>query len=957
MKIGILSGILFCFSIAVKSQNSPIKNLLDSAESVWYMDFAKTDEFVRKAEAIVAVRGAANNVADLIGLYNLRIQSCNAFSRFQLWRQYIQELQQFLDQNRKALGLKEYQLFSLINNWSEAQYLEMIGDNARALEIFVRLLSDFKRLPQSAEVCDRLQVISNDIADIHQRNGEYEAAVNQFLAGIHYQECGSGSTDFSLVYRNIGLAYFEKRDYENAGKYLRLAEKSLQPFLKNSPVQAARVALSLYECESSYYERIGRHDSASLPMQKAIPLLKLNNVGDSFKGRINLSLGNLYLRENKFTTAEAYFGQAERFFLNAPEDQPVHLSTVYLAQADLLERLGKTVEALKLCGKAFERLVLDFRPDADGNPYLSGLRSKKQVFKVLQKKSQLLEKLFRDKNETKILIRAVNTNKLALALLDSTANEISLDKDKVILSEESYSAFEIGIRMTNALYQRTRDPAYLDDCFMLVDKSKGILLLENLRVVNRFAGINPEWMNREKEIKSELLLTEQTLYTLETENGNAGELAGSRERYANLKRDYASLMDKIKTEAPDYYRLRFNHAVISASEVQSQSLRNGEAMIEFFVGDSTLAVIGLTADKRHVAVKKIHGDFFEKITRLRSLLTKPGDKSDDVWVTKTSSDLYAFLIQDAIRELGAGITSITIIPDGILGYLPFEVLRNPAWQHKYLGEECAVHYAYSATYLTEQLQKKASVAKYFFAGFASSSAADLNHQQLSALPYAEKEITSITDLLGGSYSIFNPASKEDFKNHASDFRILHLAMHSLVNDENPMFSVLVFAPAAGDSSNNHVLTALELYDMTLHSDMAVLSACNTGFGTLRKGEGIMSFARAFSYAGVPSAVISLWQVPDKATSKIMVNFYKYLKQGESKDGALQRAKLDFIRDYPQMSAPFFWAGFILTGSKEPLRFPGSWLWYWIAAGILIALSDLIVARRFKTDIRLSQSHS
>jgi len=88
-------------------------------------------------------------------------------------------------------------------------------------------------------------------------------------------------------------------------------------------------------------------------------------------------------------------------------------------------------------------------------------------------------------------------------------------------------------------------------------------------------------------------------------------------------------------------------------------------------------------------------------------------------------------------------------------------------------------------------------------------------------------------------------------------------------------------------------------------------------------------------------------VPDKATSKIMVNFYKYLKAGESKDRALQHAKLDFIPDYPQMSAPFYWAGFVLTGNKEPLQFPSSWLWYWIIAGLLIALSVLIVARRYK----------
>jgi CHAT domain-containing protein len=794
-----------------------------------------------------------------------------------------------------------------------------------------------------------LYIISNDIADIHHRNGEYEAAVNQFLASIHYLECASNSDSdrlyFSLVYRNIGLVYFEKEDYKQAGENLRLAENSLQHVLKENPAQAVRIALSLYESESSYYERIGYHDSAMLSMQKAIPLLKLGNVDASFRGRINLGLGNLYVRERKFTLAQSYFDQAEQFFLNSLEDRSIYLSKVYLAQADLLEKLGKTNEALKHCGKALEILVLNFKPNADGNPGLAGLLSKKHVFKALQKKSRLSEKLFIEKRDIKDLSRAFNTNKLSLALLDSTANEISLDKDKVILAEESYSAFEDGIRMAYALYHQTNDNRYLDDCFTLIDKGKGILLLENLRVVNRFAGINPEWLNREKEIKSELLLTEQDLYKLELENQHASELTASRERYATLKRDYASLINKIKIEAPDYYRLRFDHAVISASEVQSQSLRKGEAMIEYFVGDSTLAITGLTGNKRYVQVKKIPADFFEKIDRFRSSLVNSSDIKEDTVFTKVSPTLYDILIKDVIEALGPGLTSLTIIPDGILGYIPFEVLRNPNdSEKKYMGEEYAIRYAYSATYLTEQMRKKTE-AKYFFAGFASSTAALLNNQQLAALPGVEKEITAITELLGSNFSIFNPATKNDFTKRASDFRILHLAMHSMVNEENPMFSVLVFSHSANDSTDNHLLTALELYDMTLNSDLVVLSGCNSGFGTIHRGEGIMSFSRSFAYAGVPSAVISLWQVPDKATSRIMVSFYKYLKAGESKDLALQHAKLDLIRNYPQMSAPFYWAGFILTGNKEPLKFPSSWLWYWIIASLLIAELILIVAKR------------
>lgn len=160
-----------------------------------------------------------------------------------------------------------------------------------------------------------------------------------------------------------------------------------------------------------------------------------------------------------------------------------------------------------------------------------------------------------------------------------------------------------------------------------------------------------------------------------------------------------------------------------------------------------------------------------------------------------------------------------------------------------------------------------------------------------------------------------------------------------------MLSVLAFSAADGDTTDVNELTAIELYSMSLKSDLVVLSACNTGFGTLHRGEGIMSFARAFAYAGVPSAVISLWQVRDKATSKILVHFYKYLKAGETKDLALQHAKLEFVKDYPQMSAPFYWAGFILAGNREPLPFPSSWSWYWIMAGLLIAEFLLIAASR------------
>ena len=92
--------------------------------------------------------------------------------------------------------------------------------------------------------------------------------------------------------------------------------------------------------------------------------------------------------------------------------------------------------------------------------------------------------------------------------------------------------------------------------------------------------------------------------------------------------------------------------------------------------------------------------------------------------------------------------------------------------------------------------------------------------------------------------------------------------------------------------------------------MVVLSACETGIGKLQRGEGIISLARAFAYAGAKSIVTSLWSVNDQKTKDLMLLFYKNLRKGKSKSEALREAKLSFIAKNDNPNAhPFFWAGF------------------------------------------------
>jgi CHAT domain-containing protein len=166
-------------------------------------------------------------------------------------------------------------------------------------------------------------------------------------------------------------------------------------------------------------------------------------------------------------------------------------------------------------------------------------------------------------------------------------------------------------------------------------------------------------------------------------------------------------------------------------------------------------------------------------------------------------------------------------------------------------------------------------------------------------------------------------------------------MHALIDDENPMYSRLVFTQGI-DTLEDGNLHTFELYNMKLNHDLAVLSACNTGYGKLQKGEGIMSLARAFSYAGVPSVVTSQWQVNDQSSFELMDLFYEYLTKGLSKDEALQKAKIDYLQNTNGLTAhPYFWATHILIGDTTPIQSSKSNALYYVLILGVMALAGVI----------------
>jgi CHAT domain-containing protein len=148
----------------------------------------------------------------------------------------------------------------------------------------------------------------------------------------------------------------------------------------------------------------------------------------------------------------------------------------------------------------------------------------------------------------------------------------------------------------------------------------------------------------------------------------------------------------------------------------------------------------------------------------------------------------------------------------------------------------------------------------------------------------------------------------------SKYRIIHVATHGLLNAERPQFTGVVLS-LVGNKSHDGFVRTDEVFNLRLGSPLVMLSACETGLGKEKRGEGVMGLTRAFMYAGAPTVGVSLWSVADKSTADLMTDFYRRLLstgEGTTSSSALRGAQLAMISG-KKYSAPFYWAPFVLVG--------------------------------------------
>ena len=292
-------------------------------------------------------------------------------------------------------------------------------------------------------------------------------------------------------------------------------------------------------------------------------------------------------------------------------------------------------------------------------------------------------------------------------------------------------------------------------------------------------------------------------------------------------------------------------------------------------------------------------------------------------------ELHALLVSPIAHALPRGLhRRLTIVPHGPLFRLSFAALRSPSG--RYLLEDFDIHYTPSMGVLTAtEVMTRHAVASGTLVVAAPSLGRALRADGLPPLPAAAAEGRAVAALAGVSRAtvLNGPRATEiEVRRLSPGRRVLHFATHAVVSDDHPLDSYLALAADTTGGAGDGRFTAEDVYGLRLDADLVVLSACRTAGGRVT-GDGISGLVRAFVYAGTPSVVATLWDLPDVAGAFALPRFYRARTGGAGKAAALRSAQLALLQElragrvtvdtpagrFVLPEHPTFWAGLVLIG--------------------------------------------
>ncbi|MFH1985493.1 MAG: CHAT domain-containing protein [Pseudomonadota bacterium] len=960
-------------------------------------------------QASLEIYRKLNSPPDMaVNLLNIGVLEYRTFRRYDAALTHIQDaLKIFMDINEE-----EFSALSAYHLGSAKVYIGKYREAITSLEFALRTN---RKLKNAGGIAAVLHNMGRAYAGL----GEYERAIPLYEEALAGNRQLNQPDDIAAGLNSLGSAYADLYRYEKAIDYYNQAlDEARRHDLK------FRIAMGLNNLGTTYFD-LGRYDMALSAYQESLTLNRaLSREADV---AVNLNnIGNLYATIGQDEKALPYFKEAlvTNRALHLPAETAINLNNIgmnyyhtgryesaltYLDQALDLRRqmdnpreIAKTLDnigAVYLFQKRYREAEAAFNERKALQARITGVRLNYSglvetcIATGRFEEAMAYLKSMPDDARQRDAYRADYYSQYGRALKgEGRAAEASrqLLKSVAIIEEMRRSAGDKGgflgggsaggrFRAYRALVESLAERYIAGDtedaqfstfgsstaasAFYFAEATKARVLLEAMASASKNGGRArlPDTLRKQEDVLRERSTELDLRWEAAYRQGGAplDALIADRQR---LLKDQSAFVALLRKADPLYAALNYPKPMAA----DALALKPDEVLLEYALGEGACTVFVVRQGGISQVIRIPVGR--EKLEAMvKNLMASLSTNAGAGFSEQAAGELYEVLLSKALAATAAG-TRIIIVPDGMLGMLPFEALvvaaQKGAAPPVYAADRWTFSYVQSATVLalTRMLDAAAGARPLFalgnpvydpsdpraaaqpaaaqpagapaaapsgdperfgFRGLtmvprSDSDADEWKSVYFPPLPETEDEVRAIARLLGVSPTppdvLLNlDASETRLRaTRLGDYRMLHFATHAdlpgTVQGIKEPFLLLGQVENRGEDDG--FLTLSEVLDLDLHADMVVLSACVTGKGAVTEGEGVGSLASAFMHAGSKSVVVSLWALASKEAVTYMTTYYGYLKEGRSRSEALVQARRDMKAKYPN---PFYWAVFILHG--------------------------------------------
>lgn len=867
---------------------------------------------------------------------------------------------------------------------------ELIASTYANLGVIYRQKNNYKKALEHLSIAEKYFVVNNPTSPY--LGYVFNTKANIFFdysdyseAELYYKYCldffeknqRTNSYQYGQVYINIGNILVEQNRNKEAIKFLSNF-KVVGDFDQIFDMYEQMFNKHLYLAEA--HQKEGEYSKALLHTDTAKYLLdKYLEKRYKFLNTYNYVLASIYSELGDYSKALKLLEDNIAKIEARDSNDTIHfekLSETYLLKGNILY----LKEDYKECIKYLSRILnsIEFSIDKNKDPAQNILNEQsfnRTIIDFHRLHGNAALKLYFQSNNIDYLKESLDNLSKSIEYLMVFRLHMRNEESVFIESNTSLSLIHEAIAVAARLYNITKDDKYLYKAFLYSENMKAFSLYSEIKSGEAisFSDLPNNLKNLEDSLNNELNHISELIYKEKIkENPREKIIADYNQSYLKIKNRYNTLLDSLENNFPNYFNLKYSQDFITPNEIMDK-LSHDECLVEYVLSDSILTTFVIDKENIQVLNKQVDSTFSQLCFDYFSLLQNQ-DFSNNVRETYENYTNLAYKFYDILVAPVLELTDsreITFVPDGAIMYLPFESFvtsedfdkTRPNYRDlPYLIYDVSVGYSYSSTLLfSERIRTKPPNKKVLafapeYKNLLDEELQSIWNRQserdfLMPLPGAKEEVLNIANTVATDVYLDTAASEENFKALASDYSVLHLAMHTIMDDESPMNSRLAFTRNFNDSTEDHNLYTYEIYNLPLNADMVVLSSCSSGYGQMQKGEGMMSMARGFIYAGCPSIVMTLWQVSDLSSAELMTGFYKYLKKGYSKKKALHQAKIDYIQSSDNLKAnPYFWSAFLMVGDNTPL-YATSGTTYLVI--ILVVFTLIIIGVIYRKQIRIA----